>query len=83
MLTFMLFKIFLRQVHKTVKKKSRILRICGVKTEDQRVRDPSGVTKFIRGPSVIHTSMRNKQVELNTEPTVYTLSELRDVLPWD
>ena len=50
-----------------VKKDSRIkkIRIWGVKTEDQRVRDPSRVTKFTRGPSVIHTSMRNKQVEFN------------------
>ena len=34
----------------------------------------SRITKFTCGPSVIHTSMRNKQVEFN--PYIYTLSKL-------
>ena len=43
-------------------------------TEGPRVNFIMQFSKFTRGSSVFHTSMRNKQVEFN--PYIYTLSKL-------
>ena len=43
-------------------------------TEGPRVNFVMRFSKFTRGSSAFHTSMRNKQVEFN--PYIYTLSKL-------